>query len=49
MEETPICASVERDLQLSVDELVASTAPAAAAPETAAAPTKPATRRPRRR
>ncbi len=24
MEETPICASVERDLQLSVDELTAS-------------------------
>lgn len=35
MEETPICASVERDLDLSVDELVTSTAPAPAAPDTA--------------
>ncbi|HEU5036584.1 MAG TPA: hypothetical protein VFT70_06260 [Nocardioides sp.] len=35
MEETPICASVERDLDLSVDELITSTAPATAAPDTA--------------
>jgi hypothetical protein len=35
MEETPICASVERDLDVSVDELVTSTAPAPAAPQTA--------------
>ena len=35
MEETPICASVERDLDLSVDELVTSTAPAPAAPDAA--------------
>lgn len=35
MEETPICASVERDLQLSIDELVTSTAPAPAEPTSA--------------
>ncbi len=37
MNETPICASVERDLQMSVDELTASqgTAPV---PDTEAAP-----------
>ena len=35
MEETPICASVERDLDLSVDELITSTVPAPAAPDTA--------------
>lgn len=32
MEETPICASVERDLELSVDELIAATAPATPEP-----------------
>lgn len=31
MEETPICASVERDLRLSVDELLISTGSATAA------------------
>lgn len=30
MEETPICASVERDLDLSVDDLVTSVGPVAA-------------------
>ena len=39
MEETPICASVERDLDLSVDELVTSTAPAAPAVPDGAKPT----------
>jgi hypothetical protein len=32
MEETPICASVERDLKLSIDELIAATAPVPAEP-----------------
>ena len=35
MEETPICASVERDLDLSVDELVTPATPAPAASDTA--------------
>lgn len=45
MEETPICASVERDLDLSVDELMSSVGIAMPAAEPAAAaaanPAKP--------
>ncbi|GAA1148147.1 hypothetical protein GCM10009606_28580 [Nocardioides aquiterrae] len=43
MEETPICASVERDLDLSVDELVTSTASTASTGSTASAPAAPDT------
>jgi hypothetical protein len=38
MQETPICAEVERDLELSVDELLAATAPTPPAPVTAEPP-----------
>ena len=43
MEETPICASVEKDLEVTVDELVtggpvATAVPVAATPVAAAAP-----------
>ncbi|MDF1606252.1 hypothetical protein [Nocardioides sp. YIM 152315] len=37
MEETPICASVEKDLEITVDEL-ATGAPLATAPADAATP-----------
>jgi len=39
MEETPICASVERDLELSVDELTASAGTAPVADKGATKPT----------
>lgn len=43
MEETPICASVEKDLHITVDELVTGTAVTAPQPRTATtAPATPA-------